>query len=57
MDFLTTMGEYVKADALPDAFNISGLSIAVGMVIAAVVVFILGSWMAKKSKGSVSSQV
>ncbi|WP_162784954.1 hypothetical protein [Polynucleobacter necessarius] len=51
------MGEYVKADALPDAFNISGLSIAVGMVIAAVVVFILGSWMAKKSKGSVSSQV
>ena len=57
IEFLTTMGEYVKADALPDAFNISALSIDVGMVIAAVGVFILGSWMEKKSNGPVSSQV
>lgn len=56
IEFLTTMGEYVKADSLPDAFNISGLSIDVGMVIAAVGIFILGSWMEKKSKGPVSSQ-
>ena len=56
IEFLTTLGEYVKADSLPDAFNISSLSIDVGMVIAAVGVFILGSWMEKKSKGPVSSQ-
>ena len=57
IEFLTTLGEYAKADALPDAFNISGLSIDIGMVIAAVGVFVLGSWMESKSKGPVSSQV
>jgi len=57
IDFLTTLGEYAKADALPDAFNISSLSIDIGMVIAAVGVFVLGSWMESKSKGPVSSQV
>ena len=57
IEFLTTLGEYAKADSLPDAFNISGLSIDIGLIIAAVGVFILGSWMEKKSKGPVSSQV
>jgi hypothetical protein len=57
IEFLTTLGEYAKADALPDAFNISSLSIDIGMVIAAVGVFVLGSWMESKSKAPVSSQV
>ena len=57
IEFLTTLGEYAKADALPEAFNISGLSIDIGMVIAAFGVFVLGSWMKSKSKGPVSSQV
>lgn len=57
IEFLTTLGEYAKADSLPDAFHISGISIDVGLIIAAVGVFILGSWMEKKSKGPVSSQV
>jgi hypothetical protein len=57
IEFLTTLGEYAKADALPDAFNISSLSIDIGMVIAAVGVFVLGSWMESKSTGPVRSQV
>jgi uncharacterized protein len=57
IEFLTTLGEYAKADALPEAFNISDLSIDIGMVIAAVGVFVLGSWMESKSKGLVRSQV
>lgn len=57
IEFLTTLGEYAKADALPDAFNISSLSVDIGMVTAAVGVFVLGSWMEKKFKGPVSSQV
>jgi hypothetical protein len=57
IEFLTTLGEYAKADALPDAFNISSLSINIGMVIAAIGVFVLGSWMESISKGPVRSQV
>ena len=57
IEFVTTLGEYAKADALPDAFNISGLPIGIGMIVAAVGVFIFGSWMERKSKGPVSSQV
>jgi len=57
VEFLITLGEYAKADTLPDAFNISGLSTDIGMIVAAVGLFILGSWMEKKSKGPVSSQV
>lgn len=56
IEVLTTLGEFTKADSLPDAFNISDWSIDVGMIFAAVGVFVLGSWMEKKSKGPVSSQ-
>ena len=56
IEALTTLGEFSKADSLTDAFNISALSINVVLVIAAIGVFILGSWMEKKSKGPVSSQ-
>ena len=56
IEALTTLGEFTKADSLPDAFNISDWSIDVGMIVAAVGVFVLGSWMEKKSKGPVSSQ-
>lgn len=56
IEVLTTLGEFAKADSLPDAFNISDWSIDIGMIVAAVGVFVLGSWMEKKSKGPVSSQ-
>ena len=56
VEVLTTLGEFSKADSLTDAFNISALSINIGMVIAAIGIFILGSWMEKKSKGAVCSQ-
>jgi len=51
---LTTLGEYSKADSLPDAFNISAMSIDVVMIVAAIGVFVLGSWMEKKCKNSIS---
>lgn len=53
---LTTLGEFAKADSLPEALNISTLSIDIAMVIAAVGVFLLGTWMEKKSKGPICSQ-
>lgn len=53
IEFLTSLGEYTNADTLTDAFHISGLTIDMGMVVAAIGVFILGSWMEKKSKGPV----
>lgn len=56
IETLTTLGEFGKADTLPEALNISDLTINVVMVIAAVGVFFLGSWMEKKSKGLVTSQ-
>jgi len=57
IEVLTTLGDFAQGDSLPDAFNISELSVDVGMVIAAIGLFMLGSWMEKKSKGPVSSQV
>lgn len=57
VEFLTLLGEYGAADTLGDAFHISNLSIDIAMIIAAIGVFVLGSWMEKKSKGPVGSQV
>jgi hypothetical protein len=54
IESLTTLGEYSKADSLPDAFNISAMSIDVVMIVAAIGVFVLGSWMEKKCKNSIS---
>jgi uncharacterized membrane protein YedE/YeeE len=56
IEALTTLGEFAKADALPEALNVSGLSVDVVMVLAAVGVFLLGSWMEKKSIGPVTSK-
>jgi len=55
IESLTTLGEFAKADALPDALHVSSFSVNVVMVLAAVGVFLLGSWMEKKSSGPVSS--
>ena len=57
VEFLTSLGEYSAADTLGDAFAISSVSIDIGMIIAAIGVFALGSWMEKKSNGPVSSQI
>lgn len=57
VEYLTLLGEYSAADTLGDAFHISSLSIDIGMIIAAIGVFVLGSWMEKKSNGPVSSQI
>ena len=53
IESLTTLGEFSKGDSLPEAFNISALSIDVVMVFAAIGAFVLGSWMEKKCKSPV----
>ncbi|NDY83611.1 YeeE/YedE family protein [Orrella sp. NBD-18] len=55
-EFLTTMGEYVKAETLPEAFNASDLTINTVMILAAVGVFLLGSYMEKHSRGPVTAE-
>lgn len=55
-EFLTTMGEYVKAETLPEAFNASDLTINIVMILAAIGVFLLGSYMEKHSRGPVTAE-
>ena len=55
IEALTTLGEFAKADAIPEALHVSSFSVNVVMVFAAVGVFLLGSCMEKKSSGPVSS--
>lgn len=55
-EFLTSMGEYVKAETLPEAFNASDLTINTVMILAAVGVFLLGSYMEKHSRGPVTAE-
>lgn len=52
----TFLGEFDKADALPQLLNVSSLSINIGMIIAAIAIYIGGAWMEKKFGGPVSSQ-
>ena len=56
IESLTSLGEYAKADALPEALNISDIWVNAVMILAAVGVFIFGTWMEKKSSGPVTSQ-
>jgi len=55
-EFLTSMGEYVKAETLPEAFNASDLTINIVMILAAIGVFLLGSYMEKHSRGPVTAE-
>ena len=53
---LTVLGEYLKADTLPEAFHVSDLTINIIMVVAAVAVFLIGTKMEKMSSGPVTAQ-
>lgn len=52
---LTMLGEYVKADTLPEAFNVSDITINVILVLAAIGVFMVGNLMEKRSIGPVTA--
>jgi len=56
IEAVTSLGEFSKADALPEALNISSLTINLVLIVAAVGVFFLGSWMENRSKGLITSQ-
>ena len=53
---LTVLGEYLNAETLPEAFNVSDLTINIIMVLAAIGVFALGTFMEKRSVGPVTAQ-
>lgn len=53
---LTVLGEYVKADTLPEAFNVTDITINVILTLAAVGVFLLGNLMEKRSSGPVTAE-
>ena len=53
---LTALGEYARADTLPEAFNVSDITINVVLVIAAIGVFLLGNLMEKRSSGPVTAE-
>ncbi len=53
---LTVLGEYLNAETLPEAFNVSDLTINIIMILAAIGVFALGTFMEKRSVGPVTAQ-
>ncbi len=53
---LTVLGEYLNAETLPEAFNVSDLTINIIMILAAIGVFVLGTFMEKRSVGPVTAQ-
>lgn len=53
---LTTMGEFLKGDTLPEAFNASDVTINIIMILAAIGVFALGTYMEKRSSGPVTAE-
>lgn len=55
LEALTAMGEYTKADTIPEALGVSSLWVNVVMVIAAVAVFIGGSALERRFGGPVSA--
>jgi hypothetical protein len=57
IESLTSAGEYAKGDTLSDALGISNLVINALMVVMAIGIFWLGTWMEKKSAtGPVTAQ-
>ncbi len=53
---LTVLGEYLNAETLPEAFNVSDLTINIIMILAAIGVFAMGTFMEKRSVGPVTAQ-
>ena len=56
LEALTSMGEYVKGDTIPEALGVSSLWVNVAMVIAAIAVFIGGSALERRFGGPVSAE-
>lgn len=55
IEFLTTLGEYSSASTLPEILHVTTLAVNIGMIIAAIGVFIFGTWMEKRSTGPVTA--
>ncbi len=55
IESVVSWGEYVSATTLPEFFHVSDWLVNFILIVMAVVVFILGSWMEKKSQSLVKS--
>lgn len=56
IEFLTSLGELSSANTLPELIHVSPLYVNAALILMAIGVFLMGSWMERKSSGPISSQ-
>lgn len=56
IEFLTSLGELSSVNTLPELIHVSPLYVNAALIVMAIGVFLMGSWMERKSSGPISSQ-
>ena len=56
IEFLTSLGELSSVNTLPELIHVSPLYVNAVLIVMAIGVFLMGSWMERKSSGPISSQ-
>ena len=56
IEFLTSLGELSSVNTLPELIHVSPLYVNAVLILMAIGVFLMGSWMERKSSGPISSQ-
>lgn len=56
IEFLTSLGEISSVNTLPELIHVSPLYVNAALILMAIGVFLMGSWMERKSSGPISSQ-
>ena len=56
VEFLTSLGELNSVNTLPELIHVSPLYVNAALILMAIGVFLMGSWMERKSSGPISSQ-
>jgi hypothetical protein len=56
IEFLTSLGELSGINTLPELIHVSPLYVNVALILMAIGVFLMGSWMERKSSGPINSQ-
>lgn len=56
IEFLTSLGELSSVNTLPELIHVSPLYVNAALILMAIGVFLMGSWMERKSSGPISSQ-
>jgi len=56
IEFLTSLGELSSVNTLPELIHVSPIYVNAALIVMAIGVFLMGSWMERKSSGPISSQ-